>query len=74
MTKLTQLGKYLHYKGAIYTVIGNALHIETLEPLTVYTCAKNIMWVRPTEMFNETINIQGQETPRFKFISLEKNN
>lgn len=67
----TALGKYQHYKGAIYKVIGNALHTETLEHLTVYTCEKSVMWVRPTSMFNEFINIDGKETPRFKQIESE---
>jgi hypothetical protein len=64
-----KLGKYQHFKGSIYEVIGIAKHSETLEELVIY---KNIktgeLWVRPKSMFLEKINFNGKEVPRFKFI------
>ncbi len=64
-------GKYQHYKGKQYEVIGVARHSETLEELVVYkalyqTEGKNL-WVRPLKMFTETLFIEGKEIPRFKF-------
>jgi len=70
-----KLGKYQHYKGKFYEVIGTARHSETLEELVVYRAlynskefGKNALWVRPKKMFLETINIDGKEVPRFKFV------
>lgn len=71
-----KLGKYQHFKGNFYEVIGLARHSETLEELVVY-CAlykhpqygENSLWVRPKAMFLEGVVHEGKETPRFKFIS-----
>ena len=65
-------GKYKHYKGNLYQVLGTARHSETLEELVVYKAlyqseGKNL-WVRPLQMFTETIEINGQQIPRFQFI------
>ena len=65
-------GKYKHYKGNLYQVLGTARHSETLEELVVYKAlyqseGKNI-WVRPLQMFTETIEINGQQIARFQFI------
>jgi hypothetical protein len=69
------LGKYQHYKGNFYQVIGVALHSETLEELVVYRAlynheiyGENSLWVRPKTMFLENIVLDGQERPRFKLI------
>lgn len=64
-------GKYQHYKGKEYEVIGTARHSETLEELVVYkalyqTEGENL-WVRPLKMFTEILIVEGKETPRFKF-------
>jgi len=63
-------GLYEHYKGLKYEVIGGCRHSETLEELVVYKALYGDyrMWVRPLEMFNGTIEINGKETKRFKFI------
>ena len=64
-------GKYIHYKGKKYEVIGTALHSETMEELVVYRpLYKSIseLWVRPAKMFTENVTIEGKEVPRFKFI------
>lgn len=63
-------GLYEHYKGLKYEVVGVCRHSESLEKLVVYKALYGDyrMWVRPFEMFNETITIDGKETKRFKFI------
>jgi cyclomaltodextrinase / maltogenic alpha-amylase / neopullulanase len=63
--KKLSLGKYQHYKGHIYDVIGIAKHSETLEELVIYKDESNI-WARPLKMFLETIEINGKKVPRFK--------
>lgn len=65
-------GKYRHYKGKEYEVLGIARHSETLEELVVYkalyqTEGKNL-WVRPLKMFTEEITIDGITLKRFEFI------
>ena len=64
------LGKYQHYKGNLYKVLGVAQHSETREELVVYHSLddeKNL-WVRPKNMFLENVEINGQEIPRFKYL------
>jgi len=67
-----KLGKYRHYKGNFYRVLGVAKHSETLEELVVYECLydnpRSKLWVRPKEMFLEIIILDGKETPRFEFV------
>lgn len=61
------LGKYRHYKGGVYEVIGVARHSETLEALVMYRPLYNDTgwWLRPYAMFVEEIDINGQRQPRF---------
>jgi len=69
--KEIKLGKYKHYKGDIVEVIGVAKHSETLEDLVIYKHSNNDLselWVRPYEMFLETVKIDGVEVPRFEYI------
>ena len=63
----TPTGRYRHYKGGEYEVIGVARHSETLEPLVVYRPLYNSTgwWVRPHAMFFGTLMIDGIEQPRF---------
>ena len=67
-------GTYEHYKGNRYILKDLARHSETLEWLVVYECLyendKGKMWVRPKDMFMETVTIDGKTIPRFKFIKL----
>ncbi|MGQ0828046.1 MAG: DUF1653 domain-containing protein [Bacteroidota bacterium] len=68
---MIQPGKYQHYKGKQYEVIGIAKHSETLEEMVIYkalyqTDVENL-WVRPLKMFTENIVIDGKEVPRFKY-------
>ena len=67
----TPLGRYRHYKGGEYEVIGAARHSETLEPLVVYRPLYNDTgwWVRPHAMFFEEIEINGVRRPRFERLA-----
>ena len=66
-------GKYRHYKGGEYQVLGLARHSETLEPLVVYQAlyGERGLWVRPAAMFTETVVIDGRRLSRFAFIASE---
>jgi ribosomal protein S18 acetylase RimI-like enzyme len=68
-------GRYRHYKGGIYAVLGVAHHSETLEELVVYRAeydseefGDRALWVRPKTVFLETVEIEGKEVPRFAFV------
>ncbi len=65
-----KIGKYEHYKGKQYEVIGIAKHSETLEYLVVYKAlyGNYDLWIRPLEMFLEKIEADGKQVPRFKYI------
>lgn len=74
MTKILP-GKYRHYKGKFYEVIDTAIHSETLERMVVYRAlyeskdfGKDQLWVRPEQMFNETITVEGKQVARFEYI------
>jgi len=60
-------GRYRHYKGGEYEVIGTARHSETDELLVVYRCLydNDSLWVRPLLMFEETVIVAGRKVPRF---------
>jgi len=64
------LGRYQHYKGNYYEVLGVAKHSETLEPLVVYRAlyGDHGIWIRPLKMFMENVEVQGKFVPRFKYI------
>lgn len=63
-------GRYRHYKGMEYQVIGVVKHSETEEPLVLYKMLYGDFssWVRPYDMFVETIDINGVIKPRFELI------
>ena len=65
-------GRYRHYKGNEYTVLGVARHSETLEELVVYRqeYGEHGLWVRPAAMFAETVMVDGQSVPRFRWIGV----
>lgn len=64
----TPTGRYRHYKGLEYEVIGAARHSETLAPLVVYRPLYNAsgLWVRPHAMFFEDVEVDGVRRPRFE--------
>lgn len=70
MTKDLPTGRYRHYKGKDYEVIGLARHSETEEPLVVYRClyGDHSLWVRPLAMFCESVDVAGELVPRFAFL------
>ena len=63
-------GRYRHYKGKEYTVIGVARHSETEEELVVYRqeYGDRSLWVRPRKMFEEMVEVEGRSVPRFRFV------
>lgn len=65
-----KLGRYRHYKGNEYEVIGLARHTETDEELVVYRALYGAgqLWCRPKTMWLEKVRQDGQEVPRFEFI------
>lgn len=70
-----QLGKYKHYKGKEYKVIGIATHSETLEEMVIYEAlyeiegkGLNSLWVRPKKMFEEKIELNGTMVNRFQHL------
>jgi cupin 2 domain-containing protein len=64
---LSLLGRYRHYKGNDYTVVGIAKHSETLEEYVVYRpeYGEAGLWIRPISMFFETVTVDGESRPRF---------
>ena len=66
-TDMIKPGRYRHYKGNEYAVIGIAKHSETLETMVVYRPLHGAdgLWVRPVAMFAEDVEIDGKTLPRF---------
>jgi hypothetical protein len=65
-----KLGKYRHYKGKEYEVIGIAKHSENLEDFVVYKAlyGEGGLWIRPLSMFIEKVEVEGKEVKRFEYI------
>jgi len=72
-------GKYQHYKGKFYEVLGIALNTETREKMVLYKCLYPVndlpeeygpdpIFVRPYDNFIEEVKVDGQKVPRFKFV------
>lgn len=63
-------GRYRHFKGKEYRVLGVARHSETLEPLVVYQAlyGERGLWVRPAAMWNEQVEREGRIMPRFTYV------
>ena len=66
-------GRYRHYKGGEYTVMGVAQHSETGEALVVYRpeYGDRELWVRPLSMFQESVETPDGLEPRFALIDAE---
>jgi len=69
-SKEIKIGKYQHFKGKKYEVIGVAKHSETMEDLVVYRALYGdySLWVRPLKMFLEEVEFEGEKVPRFKYL------
>lgn len=65
-----KIGRYRHFKGNEYEVIGIANHSETLEKMVVYRALYGAgeIWVRPAAMWNETVERDGKIFQRFTYI------
>ena len=66
-------GRYRHFKGREYEVLGIAKHSETLEDLVVYRAlyGEGGLWVRPASMWNESVEREGKTFLRFTYIGDE---
>jgi len=72
---MIKVGRYRHYKGKEYEVLGVAKHTETHEDFVVYRAlydspefGENALWVRPLKIFKETVEFEGKNTKRFEYI------
>ena len=66
-------GLYRHYKGNLYEVITTAQHSETEEWMVVYKAlyGEKGTWVRPYDMFMETVEVEGKMLSRFEKLEGE---
>lgn len=66
----TPAGRYRHYKGGEYEVLGVVRHSETLEPLVLYRAlyGERGLWVRPHAMFFESVEVDGVRKARFEAV------
>jgi hypothetical protein len=67
---MVQPGRYRHYKGQDYEVLGVARHSETEEEYVVYRALYGDygLWIRPKAMFLESVIVEGHSCPRFQFL------
>ena len=68
---MIQPGRYRHYKGNEYEVIGEARHSETEEPFVVYRAlyGERGLWIRPLAMFLGMVTVEGRSVPRFQRLT-----
>ena len=68
---MIKLGKYRHFKGNEYEVIGFARNSENSEQMVIYKALydNGETWVRPLSMWNETVTYNGKLVKRFEYIS-----
>ncbi|HSW99731.1 MAG TPA: DUF1653 domain-containing protein [Patescibacteria group bacterium] len=64
------IGKYRHYKGNEYEVLGTGIHTESEERMVIYKALYEPYetWLRPYEMFFEAVEVNGEQVPRFAKI------
>lgn len=67
---MIRLGRYRHFKGGEYEVLGVARHSETGEDMVVYRplYGERALWVRPAAMWEETVEREGKTFVRFIYI------
>jgi len=70
MSNFIQPGRYRHYKGKEYQVLGCARHTETEEEFVVYQAlhGKRGLWIRPKAMFLEIVESGTTSIPRFSLV------
>ena len=70
---MIKLGRYRHFKGGEYEVVGIARHSETREEMVVYRAlyGEGGLWVRPLSMWEETVTRDGKTFQRFTYIEEE---
>lgn len=74
LAKSIKIGKYQHFKGDIVEVIGISLHSETQEEFVTYKhstgerAGEPYYWIRPVKMFLETVDRDGYQGLRFKYL------
>ena len=63
-------GIYKHYKGNLYEFLYIANHSETLEKMVVYKAlyGEGEVWVRPAHMWDELVEVDGKNVPRFEYV------
>ncbi len=63
-------GRYRHFKGHEYEVLGMAKHSETLEDMVIYRAlyGRKQTWVRPLSMFKGEVQKDGKKVPRFEYL------
>ena len=63
-------GKYRHFKGNLYEVLGVARHSETMEHMVVYRAlyGEHGLWVRPADMWTAPVDRDGYHGPRFQYV------
>ena len=63
-------GRYRHFKGNEYQLLGVATHSETGEPMVVYRAlyGAGSLWVRPAAMWEEPVERDGYSGPRFTYV------
>ncbi|WP_409969461.1 DUF1653 domain-containing protein [Bengtsoniella intestinalis] len=66
-----KLGKYRHFKGGEYELLGTVTHSETMETMVLYRAlyGENGLWVRPVAMWEELVEHNGVTQPRFVFVA-----
>ncbi len=64
-------GRYQHYKGGLYQLLGVVRHSESLQPMALYRPLDQASgdWVRPWAMFFEEVTVDGVRRPRFQRLS-----
>ena len=69
-SKQIPIGKWRHFKGMEYEVMGIAKHSETLDVMVVYRAlyGERVIWTRPARMWLETVERDGKRVPRFTYV------
>lgn len=67
---MIKLGRYKHFKGNEYEVVGIAKDSETLEEMVIYKALYDdgTLWVRPSKMWEEQVERDGKVFTRFEYI------